>query len=229
MIKKKIYFNTNDLLTSLEKKEFDFEIIIINDGSTDETLEEIKKIKNERVKYVTYKKNMGKGYAIKKGIENAKFDNILFTDSDLAYPPSEIINIINKYFEFNAKKIIIANRRHHESKFILSYNYIKYVYSREIIGRAFNKFLKLLNLTSFQDTQAGLKIFPKKMSIIEKIKSNDFLFDIEFLHFAKQEKIEIVDFPIKYIYHDTSTSTNIIKQSFFILYKIFKIFLRLRK
>ena len=89
--------------------------------------------------------------------------------------------------------------------------------------------MKLLNLTSFQDTQAGLKIFPKKMSIIEKIKSNDFLFDIEFLHFAKQEKIEIVDFPIKYIYHDTSTSTNIIKQSFFILYKIFKIFLRLRK
>ena len=226
--KEKIFYNINYLLSKLEETKFDFEIIVINDGSIDETLEEIKKIKHERVKYDTYKKNMGKGHAIKRGIKIAKFDNILFTDSDLAYPPSEIIGIINKYFEFDEKKIVIANRRHPESKFILSYDYIKYVYSREIIGRAFNKFLKILNLTSFQDTQAGLKIFPKKLSFLEKIKSNDFLFDIELLYFAKKEKIEIIDFPVKYIYHDTATSINFIKASFFTLFKILRIFLRLK-
>ncbi len=226
--KEKIFFNISYLLSKLEETNFDFEIIVINDGSTDETLEEIKKIKNDRVRYETYEKNMGKGYAIKRGIKIAKFDNILFTDSDLAYPPSEVISIIKKYFEFDAKKIVIANRRHPKSKFILSYDYIRYVYSREIIGRAFNKFLKILNLTSFQDTQAGLKIFPKKMSFLEKIKSNDFLFDIELLHFAKKEKIEIIDFPVQYIYHDTTTSTNIIKGSFLILFKILRIFFRSR-
>lgn len=226
--KKKIFSNINYLLSKLEKTNFNYEIIIINDGSTDQTLEEIQKIKSEKVKYDTYKKNMGKGYAIKKGIKIAKFENILFTDSDLAYPPSEIINIINKYFEFETKKIIIANRRHPKSKFILSYDYIKYVYSRELIGRAFNRLLKKLNLTSFEDTQAGLKIFPKKMSFLEKIKSNDFLYDIEFLHYAKREKIEIIDCPITYIYHDTTTSTSIIKGGFLVLFKVLKIFLRLR-
>ena len=226
---KNLIENIDRLLITLRKTNFEFELIIINDGSTDQTLKEIKKIKYKNVRCETYEKNMGKGYAIKRGIENSYYNNILFTDADLAYPPSQIVKIIETFQIYNGKKMIIANRRHKDSKFILSYDDMRYVYLREIIGRSFNRLLKLLRLTSYQDTQSGLKIFPKDHIITNKILSNDFLFDIEVLSYSKRKNLDIIDIPIEYIYHDTSSSLNIFKDSFMMFYKILKLFIRLKK
>ena len=221
--------NIDRLLFSLKKTNFEFELIIINDGSTDQTLKEIKKMKYENVRYETYEKNMGKGYAIKRGIENSYYNNILFTDADLAYPPSQIVKIMETFQRYNGKKMIIANRRHKNSKFILSYDDIRYVYLREIIGRTFNRLLKLLSLTSHQDTQSGLKIFPKDQIVINKISSNDFLFDVELLSYLKKKNLDIIDIPIEYTYHDSSSSLNIFKDSYIMFFKLLKLFIKLKK
>ena len=66
-----------------EKHISDFEIIIVDDGSTDNTLEQINKM-SEKIKIVHYDKNKGKGYAVRTGIKKSSRDNVLFMDIDLS-------------------------------------------------------------------------------------------------------------------------------------------------
>ena len=82
-IKKKL----NSLLQKLKQTKIKYEIIVINDGSSDNTLRELKSvgIKKNYIKILNNRKNFGKSYSIKKGLEVAKHEHIVLVDSDLPY------------------------------------------------------------------------------------------------------------------------------------------------
>jgi len=82
-------------ISETKKQDLDYEIIVINDGSTDNSLKLLKENKNLYDQLITYEKNRGKGYAVKKGLENSRGEYIIFQDADLEYDPKDY----NKFIE----------------------------------------------------------------------------------------------------------------------------------
>ena len=96
-----VYNEENTICNILEKiskskiENFDFEIIIINDGSTDNSYKIIQDNKNLFHQLINLEKNNGKGFAIRRGLECATGDYIILQDADLEYDPSEYSKLLN--------------------------------------------------------------------------------------------------------------------------------------
>ena len=94
----KLYERLNKIINTISN--YEFEVLFINDGSKDKTLELIKKIReeDERICYVNFSRNFGKEIALLAGIDYAKGDAVIFLDADLQDPP-ELIPELIKYWE----------------------------------------------------------------------------------------------------------------------------------
>ena len=101
----------NELVGVLNTFDYDFELILVNDGSTDSSLIEIENIvsSNSNVKLVSYLQNQGRGYAIKAGIDSSGGDIIITTEIDLSWGQTVIKDIINKFSEDPSVDVVIAS------------------------------------------------------------------------------------------------------------------------
>lgn len=205
-------------------KEFNisYEIIIINDGSSDNTkikLEEVKK-DVKFVKIINIKKNIGKSHCVKTGIKNSKYNNLILIDCDLPYFKyfNKVLKKLNEEYE-----LVIINRKSIYSKLDKS-NLNLYKKLRIVIGNIVGYFNKYFLNLNFADTQAGLKAL-KKIKKFNRIKfySKKFFFDLELIfHYQKNNK-KIIDIPIKYIVSDESSIKIFSLKNFNILYELIKI------
>ena len=103
------YNRTKDVLVSLEK--YDYEIIFVNDGSTDKTLEIVEKIasKNEKVKIISLSRNFGHQAAVTAGLKYTTGDAVVIMDADMQDPPEVIIEMIELWEKGN--EVIYAKRK----------------------------------------------------------------------------------------------------------------------
>lgn len=173
------------------QKNFNKEIIVIDDCSTDGTLEILKKIKDEIDFLILNKKNCGKGYCIKKGIEIASGDIILIQDADLEYDPNDYKNLIEPITSNNADVV-------YGSRFIGS-NQKRVLFFWHSIG---NKFLTLLsnmfsNL-SLTDMECCYKVFKSKVIKDIKLNENRFGFEPEITAKIAKKDLRIYEVGISY-------------------------------
>lgn len=151
------------------------EIIVINDGSKDDT-RKIKDIFNQKIVYLENEINQGKGYSIRRGFKKAKGKYLIFTDADLPFGVHYIDKVLEKLKE--KKSIVIGYRE----KF---YNDRFY---KNLLRPFFYLILKILFGFDYQDTQCGLKGFTREKG--KKLFSlgviNGFAMDIEILFLAKK-------------------------------------------
>ena len=206
-----------------------FEIILIDDYSTDNTFSIIKNLslKNNKIKIYRNKSNMGKGFSIKKGVSllNKKTNKFIILDSDIPYI-EKIPQLVTKLI-YN--KCVIINRKTKKSKLIIKKKSF-YIYYRLLIGHLFNFIFRLIGLTNIKDTQAGLKGFDIQLkNYFNKIKTNGFLFDIEILYILKKKNYLPISVPCKYyISTDSSIKFNlriylkIIRDLIIIIYNFLK-------
>lgn len=147
-----------------------FEIIVINDASTDATQKILEKYENKKFKFLINKKNFGKGYSLKRGINEANGDIILFQDADLEYDPSDYKKLLKPILDGNADVVF-------GSRFIGS-GEKRVLYFWHRIGNLFLTILSNmcsnLNLT---DMEIGYKVF--RSNIIKKILLQENRFGIE--------------------------------------------------
>jgi len=196
--------------------EISYEIIGVNDGSTDNTDVLMKLTTIENVKFIGYTKNRGKGYAVKYGIENAVGDWIIFMDADISTDISAIKTVLDSR---NTADIIIGSRRHKETILVK-----KQPFSRKFIGNACKVITHILTGMKIKDTQCGFKAFKKECikKIIEKQMVERFAFDVEYLYIASINKMKIIEIPIRWE-NDEDSRVSPIRSSVKFFCDLFKI------
>ncbi len=185
---KDIAQNVKKVQDYLKEKNIDHELILVNDGSKDNTKEVIESIPG--VIALSYDKNRGKGGAVKYGIEHASGDYTLFMDADL----STDISAIEKVIELAPSYDLVIGSRHATGSVIKK----KQPFLRVFIGRCCRLLVKMLFHTKFKDTQCGFKAMRTDVAkkIVEKQLINDFAFDVEYLYIAKLNKLSMYELGI---------------------------------
>ena len=113
---KRIGQTLKSVITYLDKKAHDYEIIIVNDCSKDQTIEIVNKVKNSRVRILNNEKNMGKGVAMRAAVEGASdTDIIVFLDGDGQHDTEDIPKVVAPIFQ-NKADFVIGSRYLPESK-----------------------------------------------------------------------------------------------------------------
>ncbi len=176
-----------------------FELVVVDDGSTDDTVEIVKKKANQfpAVRLIENKINYGKGFSVRRGVLESRGDWMLFLDADLSTQPEEF----EKFRPFmNDCDIIIGSRTLSESRIIL----------RQPLWRVFGgKFFNLLTCLylglPFRDTQCGFKCFHNKTkSLFEKQTIFGWVFDVEILYLAQKAGFRIKEVPVIWKHHQRS-------------------------
>lgn len=203
------------------------EILIVDDGSTDKSVDVIKKNylgKYPKIKLLE-KKHSGKAYTLIEGIKQAKGQFVLFSDIDLATPIEEADKLIKAGED--GFEIIIGSRNTHREGAPLTRKIMAlgFIYIRNF----------LIGLKGIKDTQCGFKMFQKKaaLNIIKNLKvfskekiikgsSVSAGFDLEFLFLAKKYRYKIKEIPVVWRHVETK-NVNFVKDSLETLRDILKI------
>lgn len=202
----------------LEKTAKEWEILIVNDGSTDNTLQIIRNLSHEekRIKIISHPVNRGYGAAFKSGLYSAKFPWIAFTDSDGQFDFSEISNFIEKQRETNADLVIGY------------YKDRKVSFFKKITSKMWEFVVLLLFGLKVRDIDCGFKFISKKVvDTISKLESERGAFiSSEFLIKAKKKGFKIVEISVTHYPRTAGTGTgrnlNVIIKSFVDLFRLWR-------
>lgn len=177
------------------------EVIVVDDGSFDGTpqiLEScLKKWQSVQgganLRVVTHLKNTGKGYAVREGMLVAWGKYVLFSDADLSTPIEEFTKF-EKHFN-NGHQVVIGSRSLPDSDVLARHPV------RNMMGRIFNKVVRLFTGLPFHDTQCGFKCFTQEAAqkIFSRLKLTDFSFDVEALYLAKILGLKVKEAPIRWV------------------------------
>lgn len=218
----KCLYDIDTYITEKNKANL-FKVIVVNDGSTDNTQDTVNNWvqKDARNKncfcVINYKPNKGKGNAVKTGILNTTSDLVLYTDADGASPAKEFEKLLHSIN--SGADVAIGSRVLKDEK-----SNVKMTLKRRFIGLVFHLILKSLNLADVKDTQCGFKLF--KTEALKKIakeqKCLNYSFDIEYLFLAKKFGCKITEVPINW-YHVEGSKISILRDSIKMLLEVLKI------
>lgn len=189
---KKIRDNLGETIDTFRSLGYPFELIVVNDGSTDETASEVHKteLEHPEVKLVTYTRNGGKGNALKEGWKYANGNLITFVDADLELHPKQL-KVFLEVMDSQKVDIVIGSKRHPDS-------IVHYPYKRRILSRFYNLLIRGLFQCNLTDTQPGLKLFKREVLTREfpKVFVKRYAFDLELLLNAQKDGYTIAEAPI---------------------------------
>ena len=203
------------------------EIIFIDDGSKDNSKKLIldfihSNIKfNKFLKLISYKKNKGKGHALKKGVLASKREWILTLDTDLSVNFSQIDLWIKKKYLYKEKNYAYFGSR------IIKGSEVKALFIRKFIGQFFRIFQNLIIRISLKDTQCGFKLYRNSYSkeIFSNLQTLGFAHDVELIYLLQRKNIKIIELPVRWT-HKSGSKINIMLDSLKMVFEILKIKLK---
>lgn len=188
----RILDNIEETIRTFNEFNCPYEIIVIDDGSTDNTYEEVTKLKQCHKHIIVSKnwENYGKGRAIKKGCRLASGEYIVFLDADMDLHPGQLQTFMD-IMRLTGADVVIGSKMHPNSV-------IKYPWDRRLISRVYFGLVKLLFDLPIHDTQTGLKIFRREVirKVLPRIVVKRFAFDLEILANAHRIGFKIAEAPV---------------------------------
>ncbi len=193
-----------------------FEILVVNDGSSDRTRDVVKSMEDGRIKLLSYEKNKGKGGAVKFGVEHAAGDYIVFTDADLPYPPEKISEAVSMLK--SGADLVLGKRVHVE-------NGGKYPWYRTLMSKVFGLWVKLVLGIREKDTQCGFKAFTKEAAknIFKKVTLSGWGFDVEVIFLAESLDYLIMRLPVELFHEREGSKINIKKATMNMIREVLKV------
>lgn len=214
-----IYDNIKKIFKYLEANFDDFEIIAVNDGSNDKTVEELKRAQEEfPVTIIDNYINEGKGNAVRDGILKSSGEIVMFLDADLAIPIEELSDFVAEIND--GYDIAIASR------FVPGLKIRKKVlWYRKFMEKVF-RMIRMIILNNFKvkDTQCGFKVFKREsaMKIFPLMTIKRFAFDAEIIFIAGKLGYKIKELPIT-LQNPTKSHIRIVRDSANMLFDLIKI------
>jgi len=187
------------ILEKLLKNGLVFEIVVVDDGSRDKSLDRIKKFKSKKLTYFS-KLNGGKGSAIRYGLSKVTGDYVIIQDADLEYDPEDIKNLVNPVL--NGKVEVVYG-----SRFLGPHSNLLFWHR---MGNAFLNFtINILYDTTLSDMETCYKLIPTRLFRELNIKANKFEMEPEITCKILRKKIRIFEVPISYVGRDFSEGKKI--------------------
>ena len=178
----------------LRRQNYDYEILVVNDGSKDNTADLVNGLRSEVVglRLIDNKENHGKGYVVRQGMLEAKGELRLFTDAD----NSTSINHLDKFIPYLSQgySVIIGSIGISGHKVASGSEPIW----RRVLGKLGNLFIQIMAVPGIQDTQRGFKLFTADAvsKIFPKLTITRWGFDIEVLALARKFGYKIKELPV---------------------------------
>ena len=187
-----------------------YEVIVIDDGSTDQSRKLLENNKHLFDKLLVNETNKGKGFSVKKGILNASGTHIIFQDADLEYDPVHFKKFEKIFLDFDADGII-------GSRFI----YSNYTRSHNILNKIANTFLtfifNLLYNSTYTDIYSCYFAFKKDLLNANELKTEGFEQHAEILCKVIKKGNKFYEVPISYNGRDASEGKKIKARHFFLV------------
>jgi len=193
------------------------EVIVVDDGSTDGTIQIAKQwaLEIASLRFLSNVPNRGKGYSVRRGMMEARGRIALFSDADLPAPMEDSQKLLAAIEAGN--EVAIGSRGVDRSLILVRQSSL-----REVAGFVFNGFARLLMGLPFRDTQCGFKAFLRRPSriIFEQQRAEGFGFDPEILFLAKHHGLRVAEVPIRCA-HDPATKVRVFRDGFLMLADLF--------
>jgi len=193
---KSLWENVNKFNDYLRVQDFDYEIIIVNDGSRDETGRIAADLarENSKIRLLDNEINRGKGAAVRQGILAANGDFRLFIDADNA----TAVDHLDKVWPLFAvgRDIVIGSRNSRDA--VSTKIMVGQPFWKIILGKAGNFFIRGLAVKGIRDTQCGFKVFTKEaaLDIFSRTRVSRWAIDVEILALAQSKNLKIGIIPV---------------------------------
>ena len=197
-------------------QSFSVEVLVVDDGSRDNTVEVARRYEGDTIRVVEQRENMGKGAAVRRGMLEASGVHRIFSDADFSTPITEAARVLEHLRAFD---VVIGSRA-------IDASYIKehQPWYRESMGKAFNMLVQMLAVPGIQDTQCGFKGFTADAAreIFVRTKIDGFGFDVEVLYIARQLGLTVKEIPVEW-HNDARSTLNPISDSLKMLGELLKV------
>lgn len=208
-----------EILDYLSRETSASELIVVDDGSTDNTAAVARDIlaKSDRVRasLVSYQLNLGKGRAVRLGLLASRGEVALFTDADLSTPISETPKVVQPIVSGECD--LTFGSRALDRKLIG----VHQPWRREQGGRVFNLAVRLATGLPFWDTQCGFKAFRMQVCrpLIEGATIDRFGFDVELIYLAHRAGLRLREVPVRWD-HNEGSKVNVVSDAFKMLHEV---------
>ena len=180
-------------------QSYDAEIIVVDDGSSDNTVTVVEGFADRGVRLVALGENRGKGAAVRRGMLEGVGDYRIFSDADFSTPIEETGKALGHLALYD---VAAGSRAIDRSRIE-----VRQPWYRETMGKIFNLFVQVAALPGIADTQCGFKGFRAAAAeaVFSRTKIDGFSFDVEALFVAHRIGLSIAEFPVRWINDDRST------------------------
>ncbi len=190
--------SVRQILAYIEREKLSAELIVVDDGSKDDTSEIARTAARDfpdlPTEVIRYETNRGKGFAVKTGLLAARADIAVFSDADLSTPIAELPKLVAPIQ--TGKYDVTFGSRALDRSLIGTHQ----PWRREQGGRVMNLIIKTMSGLPFADTQCGFKAFEmtKFRPLLEVMQIDRFGFDVEFLFVAAHHNLRLQEIPVRW-------------------------------
>lgn len=193
----------------LQKNFTEYELLFVDDGSSDDCAKQVKELELPNVQVLRYEQNRGKGCAVRTGMLAATGDIAMFIDADLAYGPDVIAQAVSELEENPDMDVLIGSRTLHPE------GYAGYTFLRKLASKIYIRVLNIFGGLRLSDSQCGCKAYcgVAIREIFSRCETDGFAFDFETILWAQKLEYAIMEMPVKIINHRES-KIHIVRDTF---------------